>query len=76
MKDSHLDTAYLIEKLDADFDKTDEATGVVTAILTATETATLEAGEYKSELEVVLVADDDVIKDKYSVKVRNTLFHD
>lgn len=43
------DTAYIFSKVDADFDKTLAATGVISVYLSATDTAQIE-GDYIGEL--------------------------
>lgn len=59
------DEAYVVEKADGDFDKTDAATGIVTVELDATDTDQF-AGKYYGELKTVFAAggtdkSDDII---------------
>jgi hypothetical protein len=49
IKAKKTDTAYSISKLDADFDKTQAASGIVAVNLSATDTA-LDEGTYTGEL--------------------------
>ena len=71
------DTAYLIEKEDADFTKDEAASGYVSIILTPTETADLEPETYLCELESIFVADEDVDRSRtFTLAVERSVFHD
>ena len=58
------DASYVLEKVDADFDKTNASVGVVKINILASETSVdlLPAGRYSSELEIIITADADVDK--------------
>lgn len=72
------DTAYLVEILDADFDKTNaQDLGIVRANLTETHTDALGVGIFQMQVKGVLVADEDVDKSNImNLEVEKTLFHD
>jgi hypothetical protein len=52
------DSSYILEKLDAAFDKADLSTGYVHLTITASDTAALEPGSYVSELKSTFTTDD------------------
>jgi hypothetical protein len=55
VKKNKSDTAYVIQKLDAVFDKTQAALGIVMVSLSAADTD-LDQGEYVGELQIVFTA--------------------
>lgn len=61
VKDNVEETSFLIQKLDASFDKTNAVNGIVTVILTVTDT-NIDVGNYIAELKTILIAGDDVDK--------------
>ena len=72
MKHRKTDTAYVIEKAAADFNKDDAATGIATLALSASD-LDLDAGKYYAELQTAFVAggvdksDDIIIRIEKSV---------
>ena len=73
------DTTYKIEKLDATFDKTQAAAGIVRVNLSATDTAaaTLPSGIYYAELEIIITAGTDVDKSLiFPLTVEQAVTHD
>ena len=59
VKRERKDSAYVFSKSDADFDKTDAGTGIVSVLLTEEDTA--DNGVFLTELELIFNDDDNTI---------------
>ena len=76
VKKEREDAAYLIEKVDDDFDKTDIATGYAKVNVTADDTAAIAAGTYMSELKTSLGTTDVDKSDVISFTLEKSVIHD
>ena len=73
------DTAYKIEKIDSDFDKSEAAAGKIKVNIKADETteALLPPGDYKSELKIIITDNQDVDKSfDIPFAVKKAVIHD
>jgi len=75
IKKTRSDASYTIEKEDADFDKTDIATGIVTCPLSATDTD-IDAGNYFGELKTMVSGSDVDKSQTFVVKVNTAIVTD
>lgn len=76
IKDEFADEAYLLDKTDSDFDKSEGNLGILKVNLTATNTIAVGDGTYKAELRVIITADTDVDKSEdWKLKIEKSLYH-
>jgi hypothetical protein len=71
------ESAYALEKVDADFDKTQGASGIARINITSGETTALEPDTYKGNLRIVISgeAGEDVdVNRAIDLKIRDSFF--
>lgn len=76
VKNEREDSAYLIEKNDTDFDKTDIATGYAKVTVTVSDTVDINEGTYMSELKTVLGVNDIDKSDVINFTLEKSVLHD
>ena len=75
IKDNKRDTSYSVEKVDADFDRTDIILGIIYVTLTETN-LDLTVGTYWGELKISLLSGDIIKTSTYEIKINRAIITD